>query len=621
MKNLYAKIKPILTAYDYLPRWFDLLLVAALVTCTCFYNFIWADLNQKPPFSDASTHAYQSLVFHNTIHSTNTIAQSIFHFLTFRNHYPPLSFQVNELGYLLMGKDKMAPIVGMFPFIALMGYSMYFLGRHVGGRLGGLCAAVIACTSPAVLEYTRVPFIDFQLAAVTAFGLCTLYLGERFTNTKLSITCGVALALGMLTKWTYPIFVAIPLVSIAISVLWHTSKSEYKKGCKILALIIPLLVGQYFIFFSGITAPTDQIPSWMILSLWLVLLVAIIAAVRWWCGKEAFCPFENMSLCLLALIMLTGPWYNHNIDRIMHKVAYQAGVDVPFQTVLFNNIIVQNTWVYCALALVPLGFIIGLCQRSNRRLVIELLLTWGLVLVVLSNAPFDPRYILPLITHTTIIGMCSFSVLQILGLIPLAIFSYVGFIQLSFHLLDKPPQWYTMKEMLASNPPVCFPLPCYPEYPSYYIYPYKELIDSLSLTYRKDGVCWICLIIGATSSESNVIPPRSLLYYALLSNKNIDVVAPLIDEHIQDLGTKELDGANFAIMYHDRNSSAYVPERFYEPDEPQTREEIIEATQNASKYFPKTIKTKQIFRFGVDTIIELMETPGKRPKHQHDIKQ
>ena len=602
-------LKKIWGSYDKLPLFIDILFVAAVVVFVCFYNLNWAEINQKPPFSDASTHAYQSLLFHKTVTEVPSVGQSIFQFLAFRNHYPPFNYQMGEFGYLVMGTSKLAPVVGMFPFVAIMGFSMYFLGRHLGGRLGGMCAAVICCTSPVVLEYSRLPFIDFQLASVVALGLCTLICSQSFADSKISIACGAAFALGMLTKWTYPLFIAIPLAISLISALCHSPKCGYISACKSLLCVIALEVGQYFLFSHDIKSPPDHGPGWAYLGIWAALLALILGVRHWMQGKRPHTPVDNIVLALLTMIAVTGPWYNHNVDKILHKVTYQANVSVKYAEVITNNLIVQNTWVYGALILVGVGFLVSLFRRQVRWIAVELLLNWALVMAVLSYAPFDPRYIMPLLVLSTCIGVCAFPCIGILGLIPLALYTYVGLTQACYHTLQSPPHWYTMIAIREVRPPIILPdTPSYPQLPFQSSYPYEEFLSNLSVTYEKDSQSWVCLFLATSPSEANVIQPRSFLYYGMLNNQLLDVVSPLTDEHYHDLGTTELSTANFALMYRDPGSILLVPERFYDPNQPQTREDLIQVMREISPYFPAKFTTKKIYRFGQDTILELLDT-------------
>ncbi|MBQ7568362.1 hypothetical protein IJT17_06095 [bacterium] len=609
-------------AHEALPRWVDILLLSALIITVCYYNLNWAKLNNQPPASDAATHAYQSVIFHQIITNVR-IDRAVFQFLAYRSHYPPLSYQLGEFGYMCMGLSPEAPIVGMFPFIAMLGISMYLLGCHMGGRLGGLYAAIATCTSPIVLEYSRMTFIDFQLCATVALGLCAIIYCDAFSKLKPSIFCGIAIALGMLTKWTFPLFVAFPLLAAIIGALRSGTKDTIGNSLKLLALSVPLALGQYFTFSFDHLAPPENVQGWLFLSIWLALLASLYAIAKKWLKLEIRTPLDNMAISILTALTIMGPWYGRNIDRVWYKAVYQAGVEVQYQQVLTKNLLAQNTWVYGALIMITIGLIVGLWRRQTRWLSVQLVLTWALTMAILAYAPFDPRYIIPLMVHTVCISSCGFALYQILGIVPIVLFAAVGVLQASYHTLTSPPQWYTMRQVIESPVPVPLPLPCYPQLPIHGEYPFKELISELNTYTNSDGGRWCCLFLGAVAEDQHpdrpiqtTIQPRAFLYYAALNGWGFshcavphifDIFSPLAEEHMHDVNPDLLKNANYALMYRDTDLAYYA--NGYDCDAPSSniREELIKAMQQKVPSFPKKIATKKLYYFGPNIVIELLK--------------
>lgn len=603
-----SKFQRFLHCHERLPLALDMVLVGLLVAAVCYFNYDWVATNAKVPVTDAAAHAYQAVNFHNQITETRC-DRGIFHFLTYSHHYPLLCYQLNELFFFTLGVSNRTLMMGMYPFVALLGFSMYFLGKRLGGRLGGLCAATLACTSPLALELSREPFVDYQLCATSAFGLMAIFNCRGFSERKPSLLCGLALGLGMSTKWTFPIFVGIPLAVAWFSAWRHTEHSGLREAGKMLLLTIATTVGLVCSFAPGQDLSIHDGARWAQLLAGLAVLGATYWAFKRWCNPEHKSPLYNSMCALMVTLVLMAPWYSHNFGKIIHKINYQANVMVSYKDILQSNLCIQLTWFYCALVLVGCGLLVGLCRRDTRSIVVQLVLTWGLVLALLSNAPFDPRYIVPLLVPLVSVSACAFAWLYVFGLAPLLFFATIGSLQMSYHALATPPRWYSMMDMYHSKKTVLLPLPCHPKLPITGYYPYETFIASLLRVDAERDPTWIILFLGSPRSEIDIIQPRSFTYYGALCGLHVDACNPFVENISHGMNAYELYHANYAIVYRDPNSTIECPDRHYEPDDPTTREEVIARMQEVLPSFPRHPQTRSLFMFGQDTIVELLHSP------------
>ena len=608
MTSCSAKLKSFLHCHERLPRALDLILVGIIVVAVCYFNNDWVTTNAKVPVTDAAAHAYQAVNFHHQIIETRC-DRALFHFLTYAHHYPLLCYQVNELFFATLGVSNRTLMMGMYPFVALLGFSMYFLGARLGGRLGGLCAAALACTSPLALEISREPFVDYQLCATYAFGLMAIINCRGFSDTKASLLCGLAVGLGMSTKWTFPLFIGIPLVVAFISAWRHTQSSDRREAGKVFWLTMATSAGLYCSFAPGQTLSIHDGARWVQLLAGLVVLGASYWALKRWCNPQHKAPLYNAMCALLITLIMMAPWYSHNCGKVAHKINYQANVIVSYWNVLQSNLYIEITWFYCALILVGCGLIVGLCRRDSRSIVVQLVLTWALTLVLLSNAPFDPRYILPLLVPLVSVASCAFAWLYVFGLAPFLVLATVGYFQLSYHTMANPPHWYSMMDIYHSKYPVLLPLPCYPKLPTQGFYPYQTFIASLRRVNADQDPTWIILFLGCPRSESEIIQPRSFTYYGSLSGLHVDACNPFGENISHGMTSYELFHSNYAIVYRDPTSNIECPDRHYEPNDPTTREEVIARMQQVLPSFPREPQTRAKFLFGQDTIVELLHAP------------
>jgi len=85
-------------------------------------------------------------------------------------------------------------------------------------RGAALFATFLVSMYPGIFTIARVYMLDLALTAMVALSIYFILKSNLFNSTRVSILLGVALGFGMLTKWTFPIFLFAPTVySLAIS--------------------------------------------------------------------------------------------------------------------------------------------------------------------------------------------------------------------------------------------------------------------------------------------------------------------------------------------------------------------------------------------------------------------
>ncbi|MER3412370.1 MAG: 4-amino-4-deoxy-L-arabinose transferase, partial [Thermoleophilia bacterium] len=82
----------------------------------------------------------------------------------------------------------------------------YGLGRRLWGRGTGLLAALLVATSPMLASLFKDFMLDAPLTAMTALALYLLVRSQELARRGASIALGVACGLGMLTKWSFGLY-------------------------------------------------------------------------------------------------------------------------------------------------------------------------------------------------------------------------------------------------------------------------------------------------------------------------------------------------------------------------------------------------------------------------------
>lgn len=604
-----AASRPNLLSPDYyaarLPLWIDLLLVLAIVAFTAWSNLNWAATDKGPPPSDGATHAYHSMIFHDTCRGVATLGQSVYQFLTFRNHYPPLSYQVGELGYAIVGTNEEAYIVGMIPFTLILGFSMYFLCRNMSGRLAGITGAILACSAPSILEYSRLPFIDMQVAAITAFSLFAVFACDGFRHRGYSLLCGLAVGLGMLAKWTFPVFIIAPLLYAFILAVVRSVASKKEKWLRSGATLVIVVAASWIVFgcfMPDYTTPYEgpgfaPVLTWLITILSAYLLIYVIHR-----REPERSPLVNALEALLLAVAVIGPWYGNNRLQITYKAIYQAGVHVDFLANVVRNCQMQITWLFMSTIWVPLGLALGLLRRESRAATIQLVICWVLTVASLSAAPSDARYLLPTVVFLVAIGMGFMPYARICGILVLGAFAVIGAMQCNYYNLNHNYHWILLEEARNAIPYRVSRVPAIPMAPRTEEYPFAKVLAAMEWS---KNVSWTGLLAAAPQVEATIVQPRCLLYYAALEGKRMRVREVLSPEQSKTSLYNEGQATNYMLMYRDPAATHSTQKRVFIPDDPVTRQEVLERTRDIVD-FPKVIKSKATFRFGADTLVELV---------------
>jgi hypothetical protein len=99
-------------------------------------------------------------------------------------------------------------------FSTVLIFSLWVLGRRLGGELAGFLASFLGASYPIIIEHSQIPMLDVPMTACVAL-IYTLFVASNcFLDRRASVYFGLALGFGMLTKENFFIF-AIPIAVIA----------------------------------------------------------------------------------------------------------------------------------------------------------------------------------------------------------------------------------------------------------------------------------------------------------------------------------------------------------------------------------------------------------------------
>jgi hypothetical protein len=179
-------------------------------------------------------------------------------------------------------------------FIAILVLSTYWLAKAMSdSHWSALVAAGIISTLPGVIAYGRVYGLDLPTAALVSAGLYLTVAVQGFKTRGRSIVLGVVVGLGMLTKWTYFIFVA-PVIIVELV--------RHRRSVNLRNMIL-----------FGLAAA--GVPSaWYVRAVQQGLIGKLIAA-SWGPGSKYYAPSGNM-FDLSSLLFYPGRLYTSLIGPL-----------------------------------------------------------------------------------------------------------------------------------------------------------------------------------------------------------------------------------------------------------------------------------------------------------------
>lgn len=239
-----------------------IILLAIFFSVIYAYFIIKSDL-QIPLHTDEARHLVAGLKYYYLL--TNPSPEIFRELLKASKAYPPLLYFSSAILASLFGVSRTIFVETNIIYFLIMIFSVYFIGKKIGNRKIGLLSAFILSVFPMIFGMSRSFMLEFSLTAMVSFSICCLLYAEGFTNKKYSLLFGLSLGLGMLTKWTFPIFLIGPFSCLLLTM--------DKKGIKNLlyALMLGLLVSSLWYLPYAINTSINERLVYELNSFWYSL--------------------------------------------------------------------------------------------------------------------------------------------------------------------------------------------------------------------------------------------------------------------------------------------------------------------------------------------------------------
>ncbi|HYR90721.1 MAG TPA: glycosyltransferase family 39 protein [Terriglobia bacterium] len=213
-------------------------------------DLIWIARDTRPPFWDMAEHESAALRIYEAF--TGQGLRGIADLSQVTAPYPPFYQSVVAGFYAVFGRSVDSAQSANLLAIGILLLATYGLGRTVLEPLPAAAAAVMVNFYPYMLWLSRETLIDYWLTSMVALAMWSLMRTNDFLDRKRSIIFGIVCGLGMLTKWTFALFLVLPT-------LWAARKNV--KNAAIAAGTAAVLASYWYMHALGSLAQLLRINS------------------------------------------------------------------------------------------------------------------------------------------------------------------------------------------------------------------------------------------------------------------------------------------------------------------------------------------------------------------------
>jgi len=304
------------------------LLVGGLVVFHAVNNWRWLAQNVTLTGWDRPRHLAISLSYARTL-SSITI-HSLFNVMVSDPIRPPLFPASATPLYRLFGWSSDLATMANVGYMAIALAATYGIGRRWGGRRLGLISAALLAFFPMFYAMSRYFYIEFALMAMVTLAAYLLLATDGFRRRGTSLLFGLALGLGLLTKRTFVVFAAGPvLVALLASGLWPALWHRLRQRPRIywqravLAVLGGLALAAIWFFPNRDMARTLPLGDallfiWWALAAWSLYFLSLPPA-----------PLANAISAISLGATIASTWYLARVEFVQRMMLYGYGVNDP----------------------------------------------------------------------------------------------------------------------------------------------------------------------------------------------------------------------------------------------------------------------------------------------------
>jgi 4-amino-4-deoxy-L-arabinose transferase-like glycosyltransferase len=415
--------------------------------------YLWLHANLFTTGWDRPKHLVSTLIFDQTLHPVNLV--TLFKVFSLNlGYYPPL-FPLSAVPlYRLFGVSSTVAGMVNAGYMLILLFSVYAIGQRLYNVKVGLLSAFLISMFPFLFCMAHYTYLDYALTAWIALGAALLLATDGFRRAGYSALFGIALGLGMLTKWTPILFLAGPLALVALR---GELLADGRRGLREMRLpwregLAGILVG------LGVTwlwyTPNADLASSLLLGPWLpALSVALTGAMVFFLLLPSR-PSLNLAKSAAVAAWVTALWYLPRADMFRDIASIVAGGRAdrpnfltPFAYLYYPGRLVNEGLGWPLLVLVVVLTAAALRRRWMRGHLLATiwqdgyLLVWTLVPLVVATLSThrEVRSVLPVMAPVAVGFARLLWQIPAQGLRRVVIVAVIGFLVVQFFVLNLSP--------------------------------------------------------------------------------------------------------------------------------------------------------------------------------------
>lgn len=391
------------------PAWLTVLLLGVIVALNVAGSLYWVRANVVLTGRDAGEYLLVSLQYSDFVNFLSP--RALFQAFTWPAYRAPAIYIAAQPFLRLFGANMDGAQLLNVTLLALLVPLTWLLARAVTGRWTALFAALLVGLLPMSAAMARLFYTEMFLMVTVVLTLLALYRSRGFTHFGWSPVFGLSLGIGLLVKWTMPIYVALPL----LWVLWSERRTlvaglRFAPRRALLALIAALGFAALWYWPNRDLADRYPLGPWLFAG-WLLL-----AWGSFYFMSARRTLAENILGALFVAALVASLWYlpHSNFARELLSADVERGSDPLglFSAIKFTRYFdylyathfgALAFWLIVPAALVP--WLWALARRTSlapRAVLLWLsLLSAYAVLVLLSQR--NARNLSPLMPQLTIL--------------------------------------------------------------------------------------------------------------------------------------------------------------------------------------------------------------------------
>ncbi|MFC1666684.1 ArnT family glycosyltransferase [Candidatus Omnitrophota bacterium] len=361
--------------------------VTILIIISLFHivnNSIVLHQDQSVPVYDRASHilsGYEIYKDYNIV-SPHGLQKAYSYFYNIAGgYYPPFFYLTSAPLFYLVALNSDFALYANILYLFILMFSVYGIGKNLYDSKVGVLSAFVVSMFPGIFAFSRVAFLELPLTAMVTLSIFLLLSTEHFRKRWLSFLFGLSIGLGMLTKWSFVVYVIGVLV--------------------------------YYVFISIKDNPEDR--KKFLLNISLALFIAFIVSAPWYIAN-AIKLIKNILLISTWEGAYTGkPLLFHLLFYIRSLYLYQM---YPFLFLLFTPLffkhLIRKKWVIVLWLIAPF-ILFTVLTNKDVRYTMPMLPAIGIIIA--SEAAQLRKGIL--------VTVCSFLLFQffLLSYLPTSVFN------------------------------------------------------------------------------------------------------------------------------------------------------------------------------------------------------